>query len=302
MLLDVRMNRRTLLIPVIAGVVVLAGVGGIVWQQQRGQSEQDRAARRAADTFARAWAARTLDQPGTSYSGRSAAQVAQSFTSVTRGLGSGPVAVTVTSVDRSGDTGKAVLDVRWSLPGGATWAYTEPVPLKHVGNRWSVVASGSRSLWHPEVGANQALTAARSWGRRGNVLDRNGTPLLAVGTVYDVQIDPARATAATVSALEKVVDEPAGSLTAKLAAAKKSGSRAPIPVVTYREADLASRRAALEPMVGGIYPRRPPGGPPPQPGAGRWSRWSGSSPPAASSRSPPPAPSASPSSALTVRS
>ena len=119
MLLDVRMNRRTVLIPVIAGAVVLAGVGGgVVWQQQRGQSEQDRAARAAADTFARAWSARTLDQPGTSYSGMSAAQVARSFTSVTGGLGTGPVAVKVASVNRSGDTGKAVLDVRWSLPGG----------------------------------------------------------------------------------------------------------------------------------------------------------------------------------------
>jgi cell division protein FtsI/penicillin-binding protein 2 len=257
MLLDVRVNRRTVLIPVIAGAVVLAGVGGgVVWQQQRGRSEQDRAARAAADAFGGAWSARTLDQPGTSYSGMSARQVAQSFASVTGGLGTGPVAVKVASVNRSGDTGKAVLDVRWSLPGGATWAYSEPVPLKRTANRWSVVAAGSRSLWHPDAGANQALTAARTWGRRGEVLDRNGAPLLAVGTVYDVQIDPARATTATVTALEKVVDEPAGSLTAKLAAAKKSGSRAPIPVVTYREADFASRRAALEPMVGVIYPRR----------------------------------------------
>ena len=205
------MNRRTVLIPVIAGAVVLAGVGGgVVWQQQRGQSEQDRAARSAADTFARAWSARTLDQPGTSYSGMSAAQVARSFASVTGGLGTGPVAVKVASVGRSGDTGKAVLDVRWSLPGGATWAYSEPVPLKRTANGWSVVAAGSRSLWHPRVGANQALTAARTWGKRGEVLDRNGTPLLAVGTVYDVQIDPARATPATVTALEKAVDEPAG--------------------------------------------------------------------------------------------
>ena len=251
------MNRRTVVISVVAGVVVIGGAGaGVAWQQQRAQAEQDRSLRAAAETFASAWSDRALDRSGTSYSGSSPAQVAASFTRVTQGLGTGPVKVTVGSVNRSGDTGKATLDVRWSLAGGATWAYSEPVSLKRTSNRWAVVADGPTSLWHPKVRSNQALTAGRTWGRRGAVLDRNGKPLLAIGTVYDVQIDPARATPAAVAALEKVVDEPAGSLTAKLAAAKRARSRAPIPVITYREGDFADRRAALEPLAGVIYPRR----------------------------------------------
>ena len=201
MLLDVRMNRRTVVISVVAGVVVLGGAaGGLVWQQQRAQAEQDRSLRAAAETFASAWSARALDRAGTSYAGRTPAQVAASFATVTKGLGTGPVQVTVGSVNRSGDTGKATLDVRWSLAGGATWAYSEAVPLKRTSNRWAVVADGSTSLWHPKVRGDQTLTATRTWGRRGAVLDRNGKPLLAIGTVYDVQIDPVRATPAAVGA------------------------------------------------------------------------------------------------------
>ncbi len=178
------MNRRTVVISVVAGVVVIGGAGaGVAWQQQRAQAEQDRSLRAAAETFASAWSDRALDRSGTSYAGSSPAQVAASFTKVTQGLGTGPVKVTVGSVNRSGNTGKATLDVRWSLAGGATWAYSEPVPLKRTSNRWAVVADGPTSLWHPKARSDQALTAGRTWGRRGAVLDRNGKPLLAIGTV-----------------------------------------------------------------------------------------------------------------------
>ena len=196
-------TRRTVLIPVIAGAVVLAGVGGgVVWQQQRGQSEQDRAALAPRPTASPArWSARTRDQPGTSYSGMSAAQVARSFSSVTGGLGAGPVAVTVASVNRSGDTGRAVLDVRWSLPGGATWAYSEPVPLKRTANRWGVVAAGSRSLWHPALGAKDlALPPPGRGGQRGDLLDRDGTAADAHRQGLPGADRPGRATPATVMA------------------------------------------------------------------------------------------------------
>mgnify|MGYP006902193695 CR=1 FL=1 len=44
----------------------------------------------------------------------------------------------------------------------------------------AVVAGGPTSLWHPKVRSDQTLTAQRTWGRRGAVLDRNGKPLLAI--------------------------------------------------------------------------------------------------------------------------
>ncbi|MCA1482012.1 hypothetical protein I6F37_44550, partial [Bradyrhizobium sp. NBAIM08] len=112
------------------------------------------------------------------------------------------------------------------------------------------------SPWHPELKTGATLTATRTWGDRGTLLDRDGDALTPIGKVYPVQIDPARATPATVRELEKVVDEPAGSLVAKLAAATKAGSKAPIAVITYRQADFDERKAALDALKGVIYPAR----------------------------------------------
>ena len=50
--------------------------------------------------------------------------------------------------------------------------------------------------------------------------------------------------------------EPAGSLVDKLAAAQKVGSKAPIGVITYRQADFDARRARLDALKGVIYPAR----------------------------------------------
>ena len=71
--------------------------------------------------------------------------------------------------------------------------------------------------------------------------DRNGKPLLAIGTVYDVQIDPARATPATVAS-PREGRRRAGRVTDRQAGGGEEGRpRAPIPVITYREADFADR-------------------------------------------------------------
>ena len=74
-------------------------------------------------------------------------------------------------------------------------------------------------------------------------------------TVYPVQIDPVRAVVATVSRLEQLVGDPAGSLVAKLQAAQASGSKAPIPVITYRESDFLRLRPQLDALKGVIYPK-----------------------------------------------
>ena len=96
---------------------------------EAGQCGTRRAARAAANRFARAWSARTLEgPPGTSYS-RDVRSAGRAVVELGDRVGTDAVAVTVASVNRSGDTDRAVLDVRWSLPGGATWAYSEPVPL-----------------------------------------------------------------------------------------------------------------------------------------------------------------------------
>ncbi len=137
-----------------------------------------------------------------------------------------------------------------------SWRYRTPVAVAETSAGWAVQAPATGSYWHPELKAGDALRATRTQGKRGDLLDANGEPLMPLGRVYPVQLDPARATAATASALEKLVGEPAGSLASKLAAAQKANSASPIPVITYRQADFDAKRTQLDALKGVIYPAR----------------------------------------------
>jgi cell division protein FtsI/penicillin-binding protein 2 len=250
------MSRRVIIASVVAGVVVVtASAGGLAYVNHRAQVRLDQDARTSADRFAGAWSHR--DVHNLAYAGRPADQVAASFKSTTAGLGSMPVKVTVTSLTREGDKANGSLSVSWTVADGATWAYRMPISLQRSNNEvWAVVAKEGSSMWAPGLGATARLVATRTWGKRGDVLDRHGSPILSVARVYDVAIDPARASTETVAALEKLVKEPAGSLVAKYSAAKASGSSAPIPVVAYREAAFQTNRAQLDALIGVIYPPR----------------------------------------------
>jgi len=252
----VAMSRRIVIASVVAGILAVGGAtGGFAYVHNRAEARLDREARASADRFAAAWSHRNLKDM--TYSGLSTDQVVASFKSTTAGLGTAPVKVTVTSLTRQGDKAAGRLSVGWTVAEGATWAYTMPISLQRNDKEtWGVVAKAGGSMWAPGLGATAKLVAARTWGTRGDVLDRNGSPILSVNKVYDVAIDPARASAETVAALEKVVAEPAGSLVAKYTAAKASGSKASIPVITYREADFQARQVQLDALIGVVYPPR----------------------------------------------
>jgi len=250
------MSRRVIIASVVAGVVVVAGAaGGYAYVSHREQVRLDQDARTAAVRFAGAWSHREVQN--ITYAGRSAEQVAASFKSTTAGLGSASAKVAVTSITRDGDKATGRLSVAWTVAEGSTWTYPIPISLQRGdGEIWAVVAKEGASMWAPGLDAKAKLVATRTWGKRGDVLDRNGSPILPVAKVYDVAIDPARASAETVAALETVVQEPAGFLVAKLNAAKTAKSNAAIPVITYREADFQTRKAALDALVGVVYPLR----------------------------------------------
>ncbi len=250
------MSRRIIIASAAAGILVIgAAAGGFAFVRHGEQLRLDKDARTAADRFAGAWSHRDVLKVG--YAGRTADQVAASFKSTTAGLGGAPLKVTVTSLTRDGDRATGKLSVAWTVAEGSTWAYTMPISLTRDNNElWDVVARDGATMWAPDVDAKAKLVATRTWGKRGEVLGSDGSPILAVGKVYDVAIDPARASAQTVADLEKVVDEPAGKLVAKYNTAKASGSKAPIPVVAYRETDFQTRKAQLDALIGVIYPPR----------------------------------------------
>jgi cell division protein FtsI/penicillin-binding protein 2 len=258
----VAMSRRIIIASVVAGVVaVAAAAGGFTYVHHRGQVRLDQAARTTADGFATAWSHRTIKD--VSYSGRSSDQVVTSFKTTTAGLGSAPVKVTVTSLTRDGDKATGRVSVAWTVAEGSTWAYTMPISLERGNSEvWTVVARDGASMWAPGLSPAAKLVASRTWGKRGDVLGRDGSPILADGTVYDVAIDPVRATTESITALETLVNEPAGKLVAKLNAAKASGSKAPIFVIPYREAAFQALKPQLDAIVGVNYsPREQPLGP-----------------------------------------
>jgi cell division protein FtsI/penicillin-binding protein 2 len=255
-------SRRIIIASVVAGVVVVAAAaGGFAYINHREQVRLDQAARTSADRFAGAWSHRDVKDVG--YAGRSADQVVASFKSTTAGLGSAPVKVTVTSLTRDGDKAIGRLSVAWTVAEGSTWTYAIPISLQRNNSElWDVVAKDGASMWAPRLDPKAKLVATRTWGKRGDVLGRDGSPLVTDGTVYDVAIDPVRATTESITELETLVNKPAGTLVAKLSAAHASGSKAPIFVIAYREAAFQALKPQLDAIVGVNYPpRKQPLGP-----------------------------------------
>ena len=251
------MDRRGVVGAVAAVAVVAAGGAGVWWwRHDQAEQQADRAARAEVTAYAAGWSQRSFGKTGADFTSPTAT-VQADFTRATSGLGSGPVTVAPGAVRRTGDRATSTLRVTWTLPGGVPWSYDVPVTVvKQNSGAWAVSLPTDASPWHPTLKKADRLVAARTWGTRGDLLDRSGTALMPLGKVYPVQIDPGRATAETARALEKIVDEPSGSLVAKLAAAQKAGSKSPIPVITYRQADFDARRDRLDALKGVIYPAR----------------------------------------------
>jgi hypothetical protein len=251
------MNRKATVGAVTASAVLVVGAaGGLWWRHTQQEREADRRASAEITAFAQAWHARRFTGPGLRVMGTTPQSLGQAFETATSGLGEGPVTVRPDAVRREGDRATGTLHVTWTLPGGVPWSYDVPVTAQRSGADWAIRLPSSASPWHPQLGAKDKLSATRTWGTRGDLLDGSGQPLMPIGKVYPVQLDPSRATAQVAAQLAEIVGEPAGSLVAKLTAAQKAGSKAPIPVITYRVADFEARKPRLDALKGVIYPVR----------------------------------------------
>lgn len=246
------MRSRGVVIGLVVALLVAAGGGTVWWRHEQQSRAADKAARGVLDALAVGWAKRDLTQPAVPFAD---ARVRDTFAATFAGMGSAKATATVSKFSRTGDKATGVLDIGWRVTADRTWAYSVPVSAAYDGKAWAVTTSGSGSPWVPGLAASDTVSLERVWGTRGNLLDGAGQPLMPMGNVYPVQLDPTRATPEAAAALEKIVGEKPGALVAKLAAATKAGSKAPITVITYREADFAARRAALDALKGVIYPK-----------------------------------------------
>ncbi len=242
-------------IAIAVALLLVAGVGGGTWwwKVTAGQRAQDRSARALVDELASGWAKRDLANPSVPFTDP---KVRDSFAPTFAGLGSQTKAtVTVDSWKRAGDKASGDLSVSWQVSATQMWAYHVPVSAAYDGTKWALTTSPDVSPWVPGIKSTDTVSLKRVWGTRGDLLDDSSNPLMPMGNVYPVALDPTRATPATAAALEKLTDQPKGSLVAKLAAATKAGSKGPIPVITYRQSDFDSRSKQLDALKGVIYPR-----------------------------------------------
>lgn len=234
----------------VVGVLLVVGVGagGAWWWVQR-ESGRDDAARAALTRYVDGWRAKDLTSVRFAESGAAA-----DFTRAVKGLGSAPVAVQGKAVRRDGTSATSSLDVTWTLPGKVTWRYSTPVRLVERDGTWLVTGPGDGSPWHPDLAAGARLRLERTAPTRGDLLDRDGKALMPQGTVYQVQLDPVRADAAGAAAVEQVTGVTKGSVSKAFADRQRTGSQAPIPVITYRERDYAPLRSKLAAITGVIAP------------------------------------------------
>lgn len=244
------MRFRPGLIASLLAVALVVAVGGGAWWWQREERAQDAAAEAAVGAYVTGWKAKDMSAVAFAEEGAAA-----DFAAAIDGLGAAPVTVSASPVERVGSSATSRLSVTWTLPGERPWSYAVPVTAVDRSGTWVIAAPADSSRWHPQLPPGATLAVEKVTPDRGDLLDGGGAALMPMSAVYPLQIDPARATPESAAGLESVTGEPAGSLVAKLAAAKAAGSQAPIPVITYRQADFDARRAQLDALVGVIYPK-----------------------------------------------
>jgi cell division protein FtsI/penicillin-binding protein 2 len=242
-------------VAIVLALVLAAGAGGGAWwwKHTQAQRAQDKAARALVDALAAGWSKRDLTTPPVAFT---SPKVRDTFKATFSGLGAGAKAtVKVGAWSRSSDAATGNLDVSWQLTPTQKWTYTVPVSAAYDGTKWAITTSPDTSPWVPGIKATDTVSLKRVWGTRGDLLDDAGQPLMPLGNVYAVALDPVRATPATASALEQITGMTKGSLVAKLDAATKAGAKGPIPVITYRQSDFDARSQQLDALKGVIYPR-----------------------------------------------
>jgi cell division protein FtsI/penicillin-binding protein 2 len=237
-------------------VLVIAGLGVVLWRQ-RSSSQQDDAARLAARTLATDWQAGRLDQ--VTWDGSSGSAMAAQYKTVVAGLGSLRPTVTVSSVQRDGDRASAELQVSWDLAHtgtGGTYSYRSKVGLAYRAGRWLVTPEGpsGSSIFAP-ITRDARLVLLRSQPPRAPLTGKGGQEIVRDGTVVDVGIEPARVVdaASLVRQVARITDVDATALGKAVAAAQP---HAFVPVITLRQSDYLKVRARLQPLKGTVFRQR----------------------------------------------
>lgn len=248
-----RRGRTGWVVSAVAAVVVAALVVGIVLVSQRRAREQarDQAAASAAQAVADAWAAGDLSRAPVD---GDPPQVQDAYAEVVAGMGDLRPEVALGAVRRSGSSATAGLEVTW--PVGDGWTYSTSLALtgdlERGGGGGSWTAAFEPAVVHPELAAGDRLVAARTPATRGDILGRDGTPLVTSSPVVEVGVQPSRASdvAGLARTLGDVLDVDAATLQERITAARPDDF---VPVITLRRADYDVVREQLQPLPGTVF-------------------------------------------------
>ena len=229
---------------VVAALLVLVAAAGGAWFWRQQEAERDAAARAALSAFATAWAAK--DVSAVPFADDA---VRDTFPDVIEDLGEAPVVVTADDSARDGDTASADLAVSWTLPGGATWSYTVPTVVTQSGDDWVVATPAQGSPWHPDLPPGETFTLDRTTGERGDLVDRAGAASCRSRRCTRRHRPGERDARSQPPPSSPSSGRMPGSLTDALAKAVAAGSKAPIPVITYRDSDWEPRAEKIEALA-----------------------------------------------------
>ncbi|MFT4164992.1 MAG: penicillin-binding transpeptidase domain-containing protein [Microlunatus sp.] len=186
----------------------------------------------------------TVDLKSVEFVAAASENVDASFQTLIRGMGSVKPQVSVESVDRSGSSATASLDVSWTFPGVPDrWTYTTTAQLQNDGGRWKT--AWQASIVEPQLNGSNRLSQRRVAAERGMVLGQDGEALVKSRSVVRIGIDKTKFGDATTGADDDAAQKSATSL-AKLvgidakAYAKKvagAGDQAFVEAITFRADD-----------------------------------------------------------------
>lgn len=232
-------------IAVLAGLVLV-----LVVQPRQREAARDDAARASAEAFAVAW--RQGDLGDAMIADRTNALAR--YEEVVAALdGVRPHRVDVTAVVRREDEALASLQVTWPFGGG--WTYTTMLPLAGDldgpdGGNWTAVFSPA--VVHPELDDGDRLGAERTSGRRGEILGRDGTPLVSEQPVVEVGVQPSRTDDidGLAAKLANTLDVDGAALAERVRAAAPDAF---VPVITLRRSDYQAVRSEVQPLPGTVF-------------------------------------------------
>ncbi|MCP9276230.1 penicillin-binding transpeptidase domain-containing protein [Mycolicibacterium arenosum] len=144
------------------------------------------------------------------------------------------------------DTGTVTYRYTWHLPKNRIWTYDGQLNMLREEGSWEV--RWSTTDLHPNLGENQTFALRADPPRRASVNERGGTDVLVPGYRYGYALDAKAAAGELMPTAQAIVDALRpfdNTLDAQRLAEQASSSATPLTLITLRQADHDTVKAAL---------------------------------------------------------